>query len=290
MEILRLPASEVVEFTTSVGTASAVYTLSYEDLDTGEVFSASATSTGAKRVTFQLDDRYLRYTGTIEATLYDSLQRQVQNFGIDVVRPYCDLDQVQAALGITPGTAQIHERAARKIIEAQLNMKFGLQRARREAVGTGTDYLPMPDKIQRIFTITENGETVFDYEDEDLDAGYEISVDGTSIVRTDDEDSLEYQVVWYTRLQDTSFPSGSNYVVDGEFGFRVIPGDIQEACELLMQDIENGNMTYFMGNISEFDNREFKIKYSGGTQQGTGNSIVDSILRNYRRPIYMGVL
>lgn len=290
MEILRLNNSSSVSFSVTVPTAGDPYTAVYTDLDTGEQFTATATSTPTKTATFTLDNRYMKYIGTLEATVFNDSEEEVWNDGIDIVRPYCDLKKIERVLSIAPNLAQMHERAARKIIEAQLDIKFGLRRVEQQAYGMGLDYLPMRDRIQTVFRIDENGTTVFDTTDEALNSGYKISVDRTSIVSSYEENAVEYKIIWADRYRDITFPSGFDYVVDGEFGYRVVPEDIQEACEILIGDIHSGNMRYSMNNILEFDNREFKIKYSGANVGNTGNTIVDSILSNYRKQINLGVL
>jgi len=289
MEILRLNNTTAIQYTVILPEANTEYTLGYEDLDTGESYETVATTNSNKSATFTLDNRYLKYTGALEASIYKD-DDSVYNTGIEIVRPYCDLERIQRELEITPSRARMHEKAARKIIEATVGFKFTLQRVEREYYGMGTDYLPVYDRIQKLYSLKENGILVYDITDEALATGYKISIDRNSIIPDDDENKLEYSVVWDERYSDITFPSGFDYIVDADFGYRVIPEDIQEACEILVQDIEAGNLKYYMANIAEFDNREFKIKYTARSTFGTGNNIVDSILREYKAPVNLGVL
>lgn len=289
METLRLPETTSVEVSYSVPSASTFYILSYEDLNTGNQYSTTATSNGSKIVTFALDNRYLTYTGPLDATIMTSASSMVISEGIDVVKPYCDITSVKTKLGITTAQTIQCEKIARKIIESEAG-NFGFVRKQKEVYGMGMDYLPLDEPIQKIYYIYENGELIYDYEDENLQ-DYKISVDRTSIVTAASPvNKMEYQRVWRDRYLDTDFSSGFDYVIDGDFGYKVVPEDIQEACELLVQDIASNNLRYVNRYITEFDNNEFKIKFSDGFQSGTGNMIADKILSRYKNRIIPGVI
>jgi phosphomannomutase len=79
----------------------------------------------------------------------------------------------------------------------------------------------------------------------------------------------------------TEFKEGYEYVVDAEFGWKVIPQDIQKACTLLAADIASDSMKYINKYIESFDNQEFKIRFAKGFTNGTGNMVVDRILKKY---------
>ena len=97
-------------------------------------------------------------------------------------------------------------------------------------------------------------------------------------------------MVWRERYLDSAFGEGSEYRVDGDFGWKVIPQDIQEACELLIQDIKSDNLKYINRYIESFDNEDFKIKFAKNPTAGTGNMFVDKILEKYRNRLRIGVL
>jgi len=290
METLRLPETTTVEVSFSVPSASTLYILSYEDLGTGQTYSTSSTSNSSNIVTFGLDDTYLTYTGTLKADVLTSASANVITDGIDVVKPYCDITDVKTKLGITTAQAIQTERVARKIIESEVSGKFNFVRKQKEVYGMGLDYLMLDERIVKLYYLYENGVKIYDYEDENLQ-DYKISIDGTSIVTAASPvNKMEYKYVWRDRYLDTDFFSGYDSLVDGDFGYQVIPGDIQEACELIMQDIANDNMRYMNRYIEEFDNNEFKVKFGKGTTTGTGNMIADKILSGYKNRIIPGVI
>ena len=289
MEILRLKDTTSIQATFTVPSASTVYFLEYDDLLTGASFSASATSNVAKSITFTLNDRYLTYAGNLEANVFDGSNDVVISTGIDVIKPYCDIKSLRDKLNLTNTQAENAERIARMIIESEAG-SFQFVREQREFYGMGMDYLPINDNIVKLYYIWENGELVYDYEDPDLQE-YQISKDKSSIVPSDPErNKMEYKVVWRDRYYQDAFEDGYDYLVDADFGYKVVPSNIQEACEILVQDIVSDNMKYYNRNIIEFDNLEFRIKFADGTASGTGNLLVDKLLSKYKNQIYPGVL
>lgn len=288
MEILRLPETTSIEASFSVPENNHLYTLSYTDLITGTSYSASATSSASGVVVFELDDYYLTYTGSLKASIYDG-SSSVYSAGIDIVKPYCDLTSVKNALGLTNSQAIQAEKIARKIIESEAG-SFNFVRKQKEIIGMGLDYLPIDENIIKLYYMYENGELIYDYENENLN-DYKISIDKTSIVTSTVEvNKMEYQKVWRDRFLDTDFTSGYEYIVDADFGYEIIPSDIQEVCELLIQDVTSDDMRYINRGIEEFDNREFKIKFAKGYSSGTGNNIADKILLKYKNRIIPGVI
>jgi hypothetical protein len=295
MEILNERAYKKVTNLTATFSISpsGTYTLDYEDLYTGELFSASATTVSGA-VTFTLDEKYLNYTGNLSASVKDSNGDTVILTNIDIVRPYCNLDSIAAALSITGGSEIEYERLARYIIDSQ-TQPFTFMRKEKDIVGMGMDYLPIDEKIYKIYKVYENQEIQYDSSlssNENL-VTYEITKDGTSITNIDDEapeNKINNKVVWRERYLDSAFGEGSEYRVDGDFGWRVIPQDIQDACEMLIQDIKSDNLKYINRYIESFDNEDFKIKFSKGPNTGTGNMMVDKILEKYRNRLRIGVL
>lgn len=280
----------VATFTVS---PSGTYTLDYEDLYTGESFSASATTISGA-VSFTLNSKYLDYTGSLAASVKNSAGNTVILTNIDVVRPYCNLDSVASALSITDGSETEYERLARYIIDSQ-TQGFPFVRKEKTVVGNGSDYLPIDEKIFKIYKVYENQELKYDssLSASANDVVYAITKDGTSIINVDDvtpENKVNYRQVWMERYLDAQFAENAEYTIDGDFGYKVVPQDIQEACELLIQDIKNDNLKYINRYIESFDNEDFKIKFAKNPTTGTGNMFVDKILEKYRNRLRIGVL
>jgi hypothetical protein len=101
---------------------------------------------------------------------------------------------------------------------------------------------------------------------------------------------MNYKKVWRDRFLDTDFYEGYEYLVDADYGWKVIPEDIKEASAILVQDIVEDNLKYVNKYIESFDNDDFKIKFVKNFSAGTGNKIVDIILEKYQKTIRVGVL
>jgi hypothetical protein len=290
MEILRHTDTTSLVATFQVS-SSGVHTLEYDDLLTGESFSASATPLYGS-VSFTLNNKYLTYTGNLVASVKNASGDTVVLTNIDVVRPYCNTDSVAAALNITDGSELDYERIARYIIDSQ-TQGFPFIRKEKEIVGNGSDYLPVDEKIYKIYKVYQNGYLIFDSTTEFNQVSLLISKDGTSIISIDPEvpeNKINYKQVWRERYLDADFNEGSEYVVDGDFGWKVVPQDVQEASELLIQDMKNNVLQYVNRYIESFDNDDYKIKFAKGALTNTGNVIVDKILEKYRNRIRLGVL
>ena len=132
---------------------------------------------------------------------------------------------------------------------------------------------------------------MYDSESETNDSNYKISRQLNAIVLDVPETNrVNYAKVWRDRYLDVEFYDGYEYLVDADYGWKVIPQDISEACTLLVQDIVQDNLKYINKYIESFDNDDFKIKFSKNWTSTTGNRIVDRILEKYQKPIRVGVL
>ena len=195
------------------------------------------------------------------------------------------------SLGKTYDEAKNAERTARFIIDSESAKTFGFVRKEKEVIGNGSDYLIIDEKIHKLYKVYENGNLLYDSTQENNLVTYTISKDKTSIVPVYIEaNKTEYPQVWRDRYLSRAFADGYDYVIDADFGYKVIPQDIQEATSLLCSDISSGNMQYINSYIESFDNADFKIKFAKSFVNGTGNLIVDKILSKYKNSIKIGVL
>ena len=290
MEVLRINGSvPTVSFSDLV--PSGVYTIEYSDLLTDETFSASASANGSGDITFTLDNKYISYDGNLEARVLDTYDEEVIVTNIDVLRPYCDIYSLATELGKTVTQVKEMERIARYIVDSETFGGFKFVRKEKEVVGMGSDYLVIDEKIYKLYKLYENLELVYDINAQSNDQEFEISKDKTSIVLTQTETNrVNYNRVWRDRYLDVDFADGFEYLVDADFGWKVIPQDIQEATRLLVGDISSDNMRYVNKYIESFDNDDFKIKFAKNFNASTGNLVVDRILQKYKNNIRLGVL
>jgi hypothetical protein len=297
MEIIKRNESTSLPLIVPGLTAGEDYTIDYSDTITGSTYSASATAAANGKATFTLDDYYLKYNGFLYAEVYNSSSAIVYETNVDVIRPYCNVSLVGEKLELTTKEAEEYERVARYIIDSQ-TAPFTYLKKYKELVGGGYDYLPVDERLLFIWKVYENGILNYNAEGDpsENDGIYKISTDRTSIILDNTTitapgmNRMNYASVWRDRFLDIDFPDGYEYLVLGDFGWRTIPQDIQEACELLMQDLSRNNLRYATRYIESFDNEDFKIKFQKDYSTNTGNMIVDKILSKYKTFIKIGVL
>ncbi|MFZ9241661.1 MAG: hypothetical protein ACO295_00510 [Sediminibacterium sp.] len=290
MEILRTNTTTSLNATFSGLVPSSQYTIEYEDLLNGETYSASATSNGNGAISFSIPDYYLNYDAVLDARVINYLDEAVIVDSLNIVRPYCNLSEVATRLDITLANAIDLERKARIIIDNE-TMGFRFSRKEKEYVGNNSDYLVVDEKIYKLYKLYENKELIYDVDSNINDSEYEISKDGSSIVlKTSPTNRVDYSKVWRDRYLDSDFADGYDYLVDADFGWKVIPEDIKYACEVLMNDLNSDSFKYIGKYITQFDNEDFKVKFADTFTKGTGNLVVDKILSKYKNYIRAGVL
>jgi hypothetical protein len=298
MELLRLNNTTSLSASFSGLSSSVNYTIELDDLITSQSYSASATSNTSGLAVFSIPSHYLTYTGSLVATVKDPQDDIVNITNIEVVRPYCNIDTTGLKLYGKTSTLTTternniveYERLARYIIDSHTD-GFSYIRKEKEFIGIGTDELLIDEKVHNLYKIYENGELMYDASSENNEADYMINKQLNAIVLDIPESNrINYKKVWRDRFLDIDFFEGYEYIVDADYGWKVIPQDIQEACELLVQDIFKDNIKYINRYIESFDNDDFKIKFAKNWTATTGNLIVDRILERYKRPIRVGVL
>jgi len=291
MEVLRVNGQvPTVSFSGLV--PSTEYTLSYTDMVTDLEFSDESTSNVSGEVTFTLDARYAKYDGLLDAVITNYLDEEVITTNIDVVRPYIsDLAALSTSLNKSLSAVKDMERTARYIIDSEVTQGFGFVRKEKEFVGNGSDFLVINEKINKLYKVYENGVLLYDSESENNEVTFAISKDKTSIVPVEaQQNKTEYPEVWRDRYLGRSFADGYDYIIDADYGYKVVPQDIQEAAELLCSDMSSDNMKYLNKYIESFDNEDFKIKFAKNFNASTGNLVVDRILNKYKNSIRVGVL
>lgn len=291
MEVLR-SNGQVPTVSFSGLVPSAAYTLSYTDMINDLEFSDETTATTSGEATFTLDNRYANYDGLLDAVVINYLDEEVVTTNIDVVRSYVsNLSALSTSLNKSLSATKDIERTARYIIDSEVSRGFGFVRKEKEVVGNGSDFLVINEKIHKLYKVYENGTLLYDSTSNNNEVNFAISKDKTSIVPVESEQNkTEYPAVWRDRYLSRTFADGYDYVIDADYGYKVVPQDIQEAAELLCSDLSSDSMKYLNKYIESFDNEDFKIKFAKNFNASTGNMIVDRILNKYKNDIRAGVL
>lgn len=284
-----------------------------------ETFDVTADGSGV--VTQELGADFARYDGTFSVYIYskDVLNEADEIVVVDtlyIYRPYTN----PLSLAETEGEYDayiMYERTARQIID-MVTGGFYYESGQIETLGSGADILPVSKRINRINYVYKNNlldydrfstsasatqDTYFitpDHTAISIAVGYEISksqyknvqlpvgASDSFMLYGDDYDAVsnmtEYRGV-------PMFPEKYTYVIYGEFGWPVVPQDIQDATKMLIDDIKCNKLTYVNRYISEYQTDQFRVKYNDLASAGTGNMIVDKLLSKYASLINkLGVL
>lgn len=320
MIVLRLPPFPI-DIKYDVPEADTDYLFTIENSILNLNVSETITSDLDSQITFTLTGDFIKYDDDYSVQIYeinedeDAEQHIVVEDNLTVIRPYVNPN----TLGVTAteiAEATYNERLARAIIDSLIGTKFTFEKKILEVVGQGTDYLPVWKPIYSVNQVYENGRLVYDITDTvdgpALDGyNYIVTKDETSIVKVPvDYDSNEtkdraerkplkyrdagsdsfyayapyenYDNMWTnTRNQPAAFPEGFDYVIDYDSGYKVIPGDIRDAMNLLIDDIKCGKMEHYKTYISEYQTDQFRLKYDPSKFSGTGNILVDIIIDKY---------
>ena len=210
---------------------------------------------------------------------------------VSVVRPYIDIKQLLPATYTQEqyDKAVANEVIARGVIDGYTN-GFYLLKEKYETEGSGSDYLTIPYRLNRLLKVWEGGVLVYDSEAETNTYQLGISADRTSIIHLGEPDYASGRVISFRPASSDygyeyagrgSFPSGTDYVVEFETGSEIIPAVVGQCVKLLVDDITCGS-SYTNKYVLEYSTDQYKIKYSARALNGTGNKTVDGLLKQFR--------
>jgi hypothetical protein len=316
MEILRLPPYPLsIEYT--VPTASTSYFLVISNNDRyEEILDVTVTANASALVTRTLADSFSNYDDYYAVTIYEkngsSRGDIVVEDNLEILRPYIDPNDLgTTATEIAEYTE--YEKLARQIIDSYIPDGFYFTTEWLQVVGQGTDYIPIWKRGYKILKAYENAELVWDSSEEEpaLDSyDYSITKDKSGIVKDpsagvdqwnraerkparmpiaasdsfswfDTSDSANIQ----TFQGGVSFPEGVDYMFYLEAGYKVVPNDIKDATNILIQDIKSGKLDYYKRYIESYRTDQFNFKHDKNIFNGTGNLLVDKILKKYLKTI-----
>ncbi len=300
--------------------ASTDYALHIYDDKSVLMYEFPVTSNGSGEISQELGKYFEKFDAEYVVYVYslnedDEPEDTVLIDSLTIKRPYVN-PYIFGDTTEEDNEAVYNERIARAIID-NITGGFYYKDSTIELVGMGGDYLAMPERINRINYIYKNNMKVYDrfvsasvVQDE-----YIITPDHTAITIRQEglynrsqskpvdlplaaSDSFNLYndsddpIAALTKVREFDlFPQDYDYVVTGEFGYPVVPLDIQEATKMLMNDLECNRISYVNKYISDYRTDQFSIKYNELAWRGTGNRIVDQILQGYTTNFYkIGVL
>jgi hypothetical protein len=283
------------------------------------IYSIEVTSDSQGNVVTELPKYFSRFDAKYSLYLYSLINEEPDEVvlvdTLSVYRPYLN----PYDLGNTDEEdedAIYKERIVRSIIDV-VTGGFYYTDDVVETVGLGADYLPLPNRINRINSVYRNNVKVYDRfaSSETKQDIYVVTPDNAAITIKKDgvynklqsapqmlplaaSDSFNLYsdssdpIAALTQIREFAmFPKDYDYAVFGEFGWPVVPQDIQDATKMLFDDLSCNKLQYVSQYIKEYRTDQFTIKYDDLAVKGTGNMIVDKILSQYHTNFYkIGVI
>jgi hypothetical protein len=318
MQILRIPPFPL-EATYTVPEANTDYIFTIENSPKTIEAHSVLTSNANAQVSYTLTGDFVKYDHNYAVLIYETedgetLGDVVVQDVLNIMKPYVDPRKLgTTATEISEYTE--HEQLARGLIDSVIGPKgFIFEKTVMEVVGEGTDYLPLWDIGYKVIQVYENGELVYDIDEETPEIGgftYGITKDRSAIYKEPIpginnfnraekrprklprgfSDSYRASIPIdssHTVLYDqpVMFPEGTDYIVIYEAGYKVIPHDVEDACLRLINDIKCGNLDYAKRFITGYQTDQFNIKFDTSLFAGTGNGFVDKILQKYIVSVY----
>jgi len=313
MELLRVtPYPLEISYTVTAASTSHYLVISTNDRYE-EIVDAAVTSNASSVITYTLPDDFYKYDDHYAVEIYEKIGSSRGDILVEdvleIVRPYVDPNDL-ATTATEISEYSTNEKIARQIIDSYVQGGFYFKREWIQAVGQGTDYFSIWKRGYRVLKVFENATKVWDVDDEDGPAldnyDYSITKDKTAIVKDptsgvdewnraerkparmaiaasdsfnffDTADSANIQ----TFSGGVSFAEGVDYMFYLETGYKVVPNDIKDATNMLIDDIKCGRLDHFKRYVDLYRTDQFSIKYDKTMKNGTGNILVDKILNKY---------
>lgn len=302
MEILRVPPYPITT-TWNLSIPSYTYTVYVEDLVDHSIEISQLDSDANGVLTYELPLSKVQFDRKFLIRFYDTEQEHIlYEENLDVIRPYVNpVDFGSTASEIAK--YKRYEMIARSIIDTYTGDGFYNHKSIYQVEGNGTDYIPVWRDANRVLKVYENNVLVFDIDTPDTNVfNYRVTLDNSSIIR---EPVGQTNTIvsanpilplangdWAYGVRNYGvFPKGIDYLFVLDEGFRAIPPDVQQATEMLIEDIDCGKLDYYKRYINNYSTDQFKISFDGSMLRGTGNVLVDRILDKYIKSITkVGVL
>jgi hypothetical protein len=317
MDLLRQPPFPL-EVTYSDLNSSEEYLLQIYSDKSRLMHSINLMSDEDGEIIYSLPEYYARFDGTYSLYIYELDDGHPANTAVidtlSISRPYVNPYTI-ANTDLEEEQAIYNEKLARMIIDS-FTGGFYYTEGTMDLVGLGADFLPVPNRINRLNFLYRNNVKVYDrFDEEVVQDRYVVTPDHTAItIRQaglyNRHQSMPVQlplgasdsfnlysdsndpIAALTKIREFAlFPKDYDYTLVGEFGWPVVPQDIQRATLILMEDIACNKLDYISRYVTEYKTDQFTVKYSDVSLKGTGNMIVDNILAPYQNNFYkLGVL
>ena len=274
------------------GYASTAVTVNVTDLSdsTLAMDAVQVTTTSASKITISVP---LKYDADYKVQVYNThtaiaAANLIFEDVYEVRRPYVD-PNTKGTTATEISCYATDEQLARAIIDSIVDDGFYYTKKNINAVGNGSDFIPVWDNVKVINAVYENNVLV-------TAKTFELTKDGSAITQTYTGElnrsesapvllpasSSDYTELIYGY---TGFPKEYDYRINADVGYINVPSDIKRATELLIEDISCGRLDYYKRYIGSYNTDQFRIQFDKAVFQGTGNILVDKILEKYKKPV-----
>lgn len=195
-----------------------------------------------------------------------------------VTTPYLSIREIKIIVpDITTDEAIILEAGTRHIINAHTGQTFGTNTGTKVAVGDGSQGLFLPARLLNVTAFNgANG----------LPTRWAVAGDGWYINRVgygyyDVRSDATEGVITSPYNSVNGFPRGSKYQITGTWGWESIPEPIVAAMRILVNDYACGDSAYRDRYLVSMTAADWRIQFSSGAYQKTGNVKADQLLNEY---------
>lgn len=277
MEIRRVPPYPLT-FDIEVPLPSTLYAVLIDG--ESEDYVSSVDSTILVSVPASLE----KYDGEYSLVIKDGNDIVVEDT-LRVARPYIDVakefpneDQEKYAE---------YERIARLAIDNIVG-GFYYTKEKFERMGTGADVLPMGYNARKLLEVRENGEVVYDGNENTYE--YVLSDNGMYMRAASTEDIIEGSPIRVPTGSSDSyggmywgvqFGNDYSYTVVAECGYPVVPNDIKTVTKRMVKELACGSPNYLQKYVVKYETAEFRTDFDRRAFNGTGDLLVDQTLSRY---------
>lgn len=246
---------------------------------------------------------YTMSNATLRLVWQYNVQSQAVSYEHDafVITPYTDLYQAGGQLGISTDSSDPNyksyaelaaaERYARKRIEDYTGQTFYLYNDVIRVMGSNSDTLPLPDKLNTFHKLYVDDILMIDNTVSPAvnNWGYSVQISETGFgIRVNRANMLDNTVYIANGMVPPSIHDGYGlfrndvmYEVQGKFGWKKVPSEVELASIELMKDFfakDNTWKNQYIENIQTFD---WQFEYNGQVFLGTGNAYADRLLSGF---------
>lgn len=220
-----------------------------------------------------------------------------------IVTPYCSMAEAMEDLNLgtdvsDPNYKTYHdlrmaEKYARKIIENYTGQQFYLYDDVYIGYGAGTDILPLPFKLNRLYELYVDDVLLIDNTSDPTinnwnyipvitERGYGLRVNKANYL-----DNVVYTANGLVppTINDIgssgAFKTNSRYRIEGKFGWSEVPDNVEEACIILMGEYFSKDAAWRNKYVQKVQSFDWQFEYFDDVFRGTGNLYVDQLLQPY---------